>query len=398
MFTPPPSPLQSPGGENVQESVRENTMLAESKRSTGRRAKWTVLFIPLALVLITASTRYITHPVAFDIFSESLPLDWHTISTKGADWRRHKRHPQDAEQTVVETSIIAGSTATLVFSSTPAASATSATSASVVATTTIPASQQALPTVPTDPDLPTPFPQSFDSDVSQNFSSMTCYQFFTNMTNTAAFRSCRPFSVLLQSSSSFIKVQDNLTELNNVIWGICNPTLGYSQCVTNMAWFASTLKTQCEADIEDNNANAVDTLASLQAYPTMYTAACLTDPTTDTYCYVNAVHNSDPSDLYFYELPLGINVPNSSTPSCSACTKSLMTVYADGLDNSSTSGLLDDLRKTYPPAQELATGNCGSDYARTVAAVASGALILRAGATGVLAISALTAWTLYTLL
>ncbi len=183
-----------------------------------------------------------------------------------------------------------------------------------------------------------------------------------------------------------------------MIWGICNPTLGYSQCVTNMAWFASTLKTQCEADIEDNNSNAVDTLASLQAYSTMYTAACLTDPTTDTYCYVNAVHNSDPSDLYFYELPLGINVPNSSTPSCSACTKSLMTVYADGLDNSSTSGLLDDLRKTYPPAQELATGNCGSDYARTVAAVASGALILRVGATGVLAISALTAWTLYTLL
>ncbi|KAK0203449.1 hypothetical protein DFS33DRAFT_1383701 [Desarmillaria ectypa] len=394
MFTPP-SPLPSPGGENVQESPRKTTMLVESKCSTGRRAKWAVLFVPLALVLITASTRYITHPVAFDIFTESLPLDWHTLSTKGTDWRRHKRHPQDAEQTVVETSIISGSTATLIFSPTAAASATSATSTAV--TTTTPASGQALPTIPTDPELPTPFPQSFDSDVSQNFSSMTCYQFFTNMTNTAAFRSCRPFSVLLQTSSSFIKMQDNLTELNTVIWGTCNPTVGYSQCVMNMAWFASTLKTQCEADIADNNSNAIDTLASLQAYSTMYTAACLTDPTTDTYCYVNAVHNSDPSDLYFYELPLGISVPNSSTPSCSACTKSLMTVYADGLDNSSTSGLLDDLRKSYPAAQELATGNCGSDYARTVAAVASGALILRAGAVVVLVISALTAWTLYTL-
>jgi hypothetical protein len=64
-----------------------------------------------------------------------------------------------------------------------------------------------VPVVPSaPPTLPTPFPQPFDSGIAQNFSSITCSNFFANMTNAAPFRSCRPFSLLLGSSSQFINV------------------------------------------------------------------------------------------------------------------------------------------------------------------------------------------------
>src|ERR1700760_3213443 len=64
---------------------------------------------------------------------------------------------------------------------------------------------------------------------------------------------------------------------------------------------------------------------ALDAYSLMYDAACtLTDPTTNSYCFLNAAHNSNPSDLYLYQLPIGSAYPNSSTPTCSSCSKSLL--------------------------------------------------------------------------
>jgi hypothetical protein len=257
MFTPPPSPLPfkpkdakrraTIDTESVAASARLSPPLAsphDIKRATGRRMRWAVLLVPLVIILITASTRYLVHPVAFDVFSQ--PPIWDSLVLTAGDWTPHKRHPSPEPQQ---------------------SGGTSTNSANAP-----------LPTIPTNPDLPTPFPQPFDSDLTQNFSSISCFNFFSNMTNAPAFRSCRPFSMLLQSSANFIDVsnhdfssipynlilylqaQQNATLLNSILWGTCNTSTDKDQCVANMGWFASTLKTACVKDLEDNNAMSVSTL------------------------------------------------------------------------------------------------------------------------------------------
>lgn len=128
-----------------------------------------------------------------------------------------------------------------------------------------------------------------------------------------------------------------------------------------MNWFATAIQDSCAIDIAAENDLALSTLTALKGYGPMFDAACQTDPTTNTYCYVNAVHSSNPSDQYFYQLPLGISVPNTSTPSCSSCTKSVMNVYAAAYPESEA------LQKTYTNAQKLADDACGNGYAPTVA-------------------------------
>jgi hypothetical protein len=207
MFTPPPSPGRPP------KSVKDGILVADAvpgsathpmspetlKRRIGRRTKWTIILVPLALVLITASTRYLTHPAAFDMFLEP-SLNWETLADRGSDWTPHKRHPLVAPEL---NSGSAGGSQT-VF----AASLTGSASSAAPSSTDIPISDQTVPTIPASPpDLPTPFPQPFDSGLSQNFSSLSCFNFFTNMTNTPAFRSCRPFSLLLQASDAFNDVR-----------------------------------------------------------------------------------------------------------------------------------------------------------------------------------------------
>jgi hypothetical protein len=157
----------------------------------------------------------------------------------------------------------------------------------------VPVSDQLVPTVPaTAPVLPTPFPQALDAGIAQNFSTSSCAAFFANMTSAAPFRTCRPFSLLLESSGAFInvrsravllrnvlltfatypKAQTNLTLLNSIIWGTCNTPTPYEQCKSNMAWFASSLQTSCAQELKDENIMVSNTLigAFSSSLPTLF--------------------------------------------------------------------------------------------------------------------------------
>jgi len=105
----------------------------------------------------------------------------------------------------------------------------------------------------------------------------------------------------------------------------------------------------------------------------MYDTGCLVDPTTSSYCYISAVANSNPSDFYFYQLPLGIALPNGTTLTCSGCTKSLLGLYESALGNGAELIDLSGLRQTYPPAAALASSQCGQGYA--ISSVVTGAAI-----------------------
>ncbi|KAF5381301.1 hypothetical protein D9615_008317 [Tricholomella constricta] len=352
MFTPPPSPRPRPMTRDdtprtpvLEAGTTKIFPPVEAKRRIGRRTRWTIILVPLVLVLITASTRYLLHPMAFDIFAGAPgTLSWEKLASQGLNWTPHQRHRElDPRQL-----------ATFISSST-------SDNFSPTATANAPA-----PTIPSSPPiLPTPFPQPYDASFSQNFSSLSCFQFFSNMTSTPAFRACRPLSLLLDNSAVFIDAQANLTLLNSIVWGTCNTNTEEDQCISNMGWFATNLETACARDLEDQNTMAVKALIDLRAYSLMRNTGCLTDPTTNTYCYLNAVRNPNPSDLYFYGLPLGTRIARMTNATCSACTRSVMGIYSAALNDPAQAAGLTGLKKTYNEAADLAVEQCGSGYAVT---------------------------------
>jgi len=169
------------------------------------------------------------------------------------------------------------------------------------------------------------------------------------------------------SSTAFIEqTENNITQLNNDIWGTCNTDLSQSQCDQNMASFASTLQSVCQTDLAARNAMAVNTLIALNAYDLMRTVACQTDPNSNAYCYIEADASPDPSASYFYQLPLGQPLPNITNSACTACTKSLLASYVDALSSSNKSTLT-GLQQTYGDAAKQAIDVCGSGYAQSTA-------------------------------
>lgn len=105
----------------------------------------------------------------------------------------------------------------------------------------------------------------------------------------------------------------------------------------------------------------------------MRDAGCLTDPASNTYCYLDAVQNDN---LYFYSLPLGIPVPNTTKPLCTACMHDLMSRYFTALSNSTEASVLTGLQQTYGNAAKLAVAQCGTEFAETTVASAVPAVLL----------------------
>ncbi|TFY56852.1 hypothetical protein EVJ58_g7385 [Rhodofomes roseus] len=356
------------------------------KRRNARRLKFSVLVVPAALIIITLSTRYMSHPAVLDVFSgDSAAPGWRALAASVLDWEGniHERHDKreleyqlDLEGRSPQTASgisFPSETATSASTASATATATSIMTASETDTSTTPTAtvtdNSAAPTIPAEaPVLPTPFPQPFDSTgITTNFSTDGCREFFVNMTQTAPFRECRPFSLLVQHSSAFIEAQFNLTELNSIIWGTCNTDLSADQCEENMAYFADALQDACSTDLKANNQVAVSSLLGLQAYSFMRETGCLSS-STNTYCYVSAFSSTaHPADAYYYTLPLGTALPNASDPSCSSCTQHIMEGYVDqGLN---TSGL----QQTYAAAAVLTNKVCGTGFVQEMETKSSAA-------------------------
>ncbi|KAI0659684.1 hypothetical protein C8Q70DRAFT_1064370 [Cubamyces menziesii] len=316
------------------------------KKRIARRTRWAAFLIPLVLVLVGLSTRYLARRATLD--AVQTPPSWQDWAASARQWRVHKRHPGTSDVASVTTIDGKKPTGTaLTLASTDSAQPT----ATNLGTLTVPS---------TPPVLPTPFPQAFDSTLSTDFETVGCQAFFTNMTQTPAFLKCRPFSLLVKDSNAFIQSQRNISLLNTVMWGTCNTDIDAQQCSTNMAWFADNIKTQCKKDIAANNSIVTDAVAGLAAYDLMRQVGCQTDALTNTYCYVEAAQ-AHPADLYLYALPLGLGLPNQTVPSCTGCVKNMMQAFVNN-------GMgLAALRETYPAAAAVLNGACGGDFVATIA-------------------------------
>ncbi|KAI9509290.1 hypothetical protein F5148DRAFT_1148376 [Russula earlei] len=313
--------------------------------------------VPLILILVTLLTRFASHRFFLDFLSGPSP-GTRVLPAAGTDRTMHPGHSFYRRQNggnAMPSSVCSSlsSTSPLVFPTVTAAS------------TSTQGPTQGTPTVPMSPALPTPFPQPFDTTLSNNFTTNSCETFFANMTLSLPFRQCRPFSFLSQTSSQFLEAQSNITALNVDVWGTCNTPVDADQCAANMKWFQSELLVACSAEKSESNQMILQTLASLQTYTLMRDVACLVDQNTSAYCYIEAASSKDPSDLYFYSLPFGIPLPNNTSPSCSSCTKSVMAIFASNVNQ--TNGL----EQTYNDAARLASSKCGSSYVYTQSAIAS---------------------------
>ena len=123
--------------------------------------------------------------------------------------------------------------------------------------------------------------------------------------------------------------------------------------------------------------------AAFRNFNLMRTAACLANQRTGSYCFVDAVAaaaNSAPSDIYFYQLPLGTPLPGTGTrngtrvsATCSTCIRSLMGVYSQYIPKAIGGGGLDNgtellIGRTYQDASTFVSKQCGSGYANVISA------------------------------
>lgn len=314
--------------------------------------------------------------------------------------RDHRPYERAASESTASSIVLTG---TALQTESPTKTVSNSASQTVV-------TAQGVPTVPsTPPNLPTPFPQPFDSDLGQNFSTQSCFDFLVNMTNTQPFRSCRPFGMLVDGSTGFADASRSPSTLNAVVWGTCNTNIPYADCIDNVDWFSDNLQTSCAQELSERNTRVMNVLAALQSYPLYHKLGCLIDPASNTYCYVNAVQNTNPADVYLYGLGLGTHFPQvgQANPTCSACSRQILAIYAGAAGNGTGvdklllgNMALEDLQDTYPPAAKIWANSCGSTFAQTTISasndgVGSRVTIFRLGLS-ILSAGAVIFWTLGT--
>ncbi|TFK25288.1 hypothetical protein FA15DRAFT_364542 [Coprinopsis marcescibilis] len=357
MFTPPASPQPVKGALSSAQSMpplpspladqkafaRSPSPLADSpipskgeeKRRIGRRFRYAVIFVPFFLVALTLSARVLT--------ADHWSRDSSTLSTTSRIWGKVFSLEGPQEVHVFRRQSGGGS------------------SASGAPTGPTPA-----PTVPESPPvLPTPFPQPFDG-VWQQPTTPSCRNFFSRMANSQPFRACRPFSLLWGSSDTFLDAQTNLPLLNNLVWGTCNTNIALSDCIVNMDGYAADLRRECATELSSGDYTIEGALIALDAYAVMREAACLSDPTTNTYCLVNAARDGSSKNLDFYSLFSGIKLTKNTDPQCTPCLRSLMSVYSTALKTTpNAKEKLSGLFETYETAAERALAKCGLGFALT---------------------------------
>lgn len=119
-----------------------------------------------------------------------------------------------------------------------------------------------------------------------------------------------------------------------------------------------TSPTVCGPDMTSQIAVVEQVRTGLLAYSTMYTAGCLKDNSTGSYCFADAITNSSsPTDSYVYFLPLNQSLVGGSQPTCNTCLQSTMSVFQTAAANRSST-----VSSVYVDSARLINGLCGPGF------------------------------------
>ncbi|TVY21841.1 hypothetical protein LARI1_G000223 [Lachnellula arida] len=225
--------------------------------------------------------------------------------------------------------------------------------------------------------LPTPFDSGFSSNISA-----TCSSFMNDMLANAEFKQCVPFSLLLQNSLSFFQAEKSIVKITQTLDASCAANV--TSCTKLMTSFANniTQTSSCSSDLASKNPLIVSAQLGLQAYKPMYQASCLRNPSTNAYCFADAITNSsNPSDSFIYHLPLNVTLPGGSMPTCNNCLQQAMAVF-EVASSDRTSALASD----YVSAASQVNAICGPTFVNASLAtpIKSGAQSLSGSNTGML--------------
>ena len=127
-----------------------------------------------------------------------------------------------------------------------------------------------------------------------------------------------------------------------------------------MANYAKQLlsKGACKADFDAENPNVLEAHQGFLAYEAVYQATCQKSPDLSSYCFTDAVTNaSSPTSSYIYFLPLGLDLPAGTAPTCNECLATTMNDYATFAGN----GTL-PLSSVYANAVQTIDQTCGPNF------------------------------------
>ncbi|KAL5364739.1 hypothetical protein BJX96DRAFT_157852 [Aspergillus floccosus] len=204
------------------------------------------------------------------------------------------------------------------------------------------------------PDLPTPF----DTSISNNFTSKSCPDFFKKFLADSAFTECYALSCLLRNSNSFFYTLRSAPATSHLLDLAC--AADSNKCNKKMSELASSLTkdSNCGKDYRLGNPVVTDAYTNFITYLPVYRATCLTSPTTNDYCFVDAVTNTtNPADYNTYSVAFGSTLSSAPYPTCNACLQATMRVFA-------TYAKVADqpLASSYLPSAQGINSKCGSGF------------------------------------
>lgn len=163
---------------------------------------------------------------------------------------------------------------------------------------------------------------------------------------------------MIQTSHGFFDAEKQLTSIVRVLDATCAANVTYCTDYLSAAAKNLTAAENCKAEYNKGDVTVKQVYTGLRAYEMMYKASCLQNPTSDMYCFANAVTNlTTPSDAYFYYLPYNLSLPGSSVPSCSWCIEETMAIYhAASIDRSQL------ISSTYEAAARQVNTLCGLNF------------------------------------
>jgi hypothetical protein len=172
--------------------------------------------------------------------------------------------------------------------------------------------------------------EGYSTTVGTNWTSDSCPSLFRSLRASQQFQSCLPLSLLLSSSSAFLQVERNITQLSRLLDASCAAP---ANCTTVMGLIAEQLQSAdgCASDLAAGNALAAKALVGLRAYDVMREVGCLVNPATGAYCFVQALAPAaPPGNAYLYQLasPGVATIPSNVTVACDNCLAGTMATFA----------------------------------------------------------------------
>lgn len=119
-----------------------------------------------------------------------------------------------------------------------------------------------------------------------------------------------------------------------------------------------TSSSNCKTEYEANQELVTIAYNALHSYKVVQASTCLQNPQTDTYCFASAVTNvTNPTDAFFYFMPLGSTLPGGSAPSCGWCTSQTMAIF-----HASSANRKQAISDTYESAAQQVNTICGPNF------------------------------------